>query len=627
MWTIQVLVITGAVLASSYPQPSPFQIFRRHSIPGLNPFLESRQGRNSKLMNFGRSMDIPASPLSLVEAETSTGTAEADVAEDATSAPPAQQEVKLEASEDSTEAAAEEAVEPRKEAVQAESQAKEEVASHVEDVITEKLMDNLLQEIIAEDQEDRHGKDGEDKLGIHNFDMSEEERTGQVAGPVPVVGQLKPQQFQLGQQELFPEQQQLAYQQQQQQVYQLPQQPAYQQQQAVYQQQQPYQQQFLQPQQQPAYHQFQQHQINNLKQLSSSSLQARSGLLTSFGATMGESAVGNPEDNDYASYPQLDQRQVSVPASGADEDVRCINKVMQVEETVFDERIKCQHTFTEKCHETYITDYVPTQEKKCETSFEKNCHITYKPMVFEETVEVCKQPLVKTCSNGTVGEEVCTTQYETNCETRYKEHIVEQDEPVCEMVTERRCNGVNVPIPADETSNDLVPEELKFRRRRQEDTTLQPEIQIGGLNTTDSVNVGIDCEEWPIQKCRLEKKVVKKNNPETSCRKIPREICAPSNCAFQKSEQLCHEEKRNLVQNIPDEECGLEPKESCKMETVLVPRLIQKPNCVKVPKEVCVNAKTNPRKVKKPVIKEWCYKPSDLKNSSSRLALSQFFAN
>ena len=39
--------------------------------------------------------------------------------------------------------------------------------------------------------------------------------------------------------------------------------------------------------------------------------------------------------------------------------------------------------------------------------------------VFEETVEVCKQPLVKTCSNGTVGEEVCTTQYETNCETRY----------------------------------------------------------------------------------------------------------------------------------------------------------------------------------------------------------------
>ena len=33
--------------------------------------MESRQGRNSKLMNFGRSMDIPASPLALVDTETS----------------------------------------------------------------------------------------------------------------------------------------------------------------------------------------------------------------------------------------------------------------------------------------------------------------------------------------------------------------------------------------------------------------------------------------------------------------------------------------------------------------------------------------------------------------------------
>jgi hypothetical protein len=29
--------------------------------------------------------------------------------------------------------------------------------------------------------------------------------------------------------------------------------------------------------------------------------------------------------------------------------------------------------------------------------------------------------------------------------------------------------------------------------------------------------------------------------------------------------------------------------------------------------------------VKKPVVKEWCYKPSDLRNPSSRLALSHIF--
>ena len=79
---------------------------------------------------------------------------------------------------------------------------------------------------------------------------------------------------------------------------------------------------------------------------------------------------------------------------------------------------------------------------------------------------------------------------------------------------------------------------------------------------------------------------------------------------------MCRDETRQLVQNIPSEECDLEPREECRMETVLVPRswvisqqnrnrdfqptsfrLIQKPNCIKVPKEICVNVKANPRKV------------------------------
>ena len=71
--------------------------------------------------------------------------------------------------------------------------------------------------------------------------------------------------------------------------------------------------------------------------------------------------------------------------------------------------------------------------------------------------------------------------------------------------------------------------------------------------------------------------------------------------------------------------------------------MIQQPNCIKVPKEICINVKANPTKVrlfmpsisctppvhqvKKPVVKEWCYKPSDLKSPSTRLALSQFFSN
>jgi len=143
----------------------------------------------------------------------------------------------------------------------------------------------------------------------------------------------------------------------------------------------------------------------------------------------------------------------------------------------------------------------------------------------------------------------------------------------------------------------------------------------------DLLSIGEECEDWPVQKCTLEKKIVKKVNPETSCRKVPRDICAPSNCVIKKQEKVCRDENRQLVQNIPSEQCDLEPREDCKMETVLVPRLVQQPNCIKVPKEICINVKSNPRKVTKPVVKEWCYKPSDLKSPSTRLALSQFFSN
>jgi len=373
------------------------------------------------------------------------------------------------------------------------------------------------------------------------------------------------------------------------------------------------------------------------RQIEESTDQQQSGLPETFGVNMGTDLLSEPEENQYPTSPQLSPSRQAQDAAEEEEEVeekeeeeeevRCINKVMQVTSTVYEDKIKCQHTFTEKCHDTFITDYVPTQEKKCETSFDKNCHITYKPMMFEETVKICDEPLKKVCNNDTVGqgEEVCKTHYETTCETRYKEHEVEQDEPVCTMVTERKCKDVSVPVPDSDPTGTLL---RRTRRRAQEEGLDDNTLQSLDLdNPDDFLNVGEECEDWPVQKCTLEKKTVKKTNPETSCRKMPREICAPGNCVFKGSEQVCREENKQFLQNIPSEVCDLEPREDCKMETVLVPRLIQQPNCIKVPKEVCINAKTNPKKVKKPVVKEWCYKPSDLKSPSTRLALSQFFSN
>jgi len=294
---------------------------------------------------------------------------------------------------------------------------------------------------------------------------------------------------------------------------------------------------------------------------------------------------------------------VLVKDVATDNGVKCVKKVMQVEEIVHDNIIKCSHSFAEKCHNTFITDYAPSQEEKCSTSFDKNCKITYQPMAFDEKVEICDEPLKKVCNDSITGEEVCRTEYETSCETRYKNHTVEQDEPVCKMVMEKKCDGV-VADNQDQANNG---------RRRRSIARIE--------NGEEFIRQAENCEEWPVQKCTLEKKTVTKSNPETSCQKHPKEVCTTSNCKFVQSEKTCREETRSLVQNIPSEDCDLEPRETCKLETVLVPRLVEKPNCVQVPKEICVEGKTNPRKVSKPVVKEWCYRPQDFQASSTKEVL------
>ncbi|CAB4067458.1 unnamed protein product [Lepeophtheirus salmonis] len=107
---------------------------------------------------------------------------------------------------------------------------------------------------------------------------------------------------------------------------------------------------------------------------------------------------------------------------------RCVPKVIQVEETVYERGMECHHSFKKKPH--------------------------------TEKVKKCHTPYVKECGDGIEGPEVCSTQYENHCETKYKTYELEQDEPECKMVEELRCQNVTVElfhIDQGETDKNPLP--------------------------------------------------------------------------------------------------------------------------------------------------------------------------
>ena len=135
-------------------------------------------------------------------------------------------------------------------------------------------------------------------------------------------------------------------------------------------------------------------------------------------------------------------------------------------------------------------------------------------------------------------------------------------------------------------------------------------------------------ERWILTLIMLQ---VTKFTTMTGCNKEPTELCAPAGCGFREVRCLhiilklktfvlkllhqgaeeCHDVVKTHIQEKPEEECTLEPVKTCKHITRLVPKLVEVQECVDVPKEICNRSKQNPRRVKKPIIKNWCYTPSE----------------
>jgi len=273
----------------------------------------------------------------------------------------------------------------------------------------------------------------------------------------------------------------------------------------------------------------------------------------------------SPTAEDEGSAPPFDEVASSDPGRDGK---RCIEKVEMVEETVYDDVVQCDHSYDKRCHTTYITNYETQQEEECDENYRKSCFIEYQQVATDEDVEICRRPLVKDCN--VQGPEICRTEYESECWTKQEEHEVEDDVVTCITVIDEKCE--------DETS---------------------------GYTTSTK------CHKWPREECSVEKKTVKKYTPITGCTKEPREICAPAGCGFTEGAEECYTTTKTIISDQPKETCSLEPQRTCKHVSKLVPKLEPSEECVDVPKEVCTRAKTNPRKIKKPVIKKWCYVPSE----------------
>merc|ERR1711863_176165 len=198
----------------------------------------------------------------------------------------------------------------------------------------------------------------------------------------------------------------------------------------------------------------------------------------------------------------------------------------------------------------------------------------------------------------------CDHSYDRRCHTTYVTQYESQQEEECEENFRKNCFIEYEQIAFNETAEICRTPLVK-------DCDVQgPEICRTEYESECWTKQEVHDVEDDVVECTTE--VEEKCEDETSgCTKEPRELCAPAGCGFKQGTEECYEKVQTVVQDAPKEQCTLEPQRTCKHVTKLVPKLEPTEECVDVPKEVCTRSRTNPRKVKKPVVKKWCYIPSE----------------
>ena len=79
-------------------------------------------------------------------------------------------------------------------------------------------------------------------------------------------------------------------------------------------------------------------------------------------------------------------------------------QVKYVDHMENDQVKECWHQNVTQCHDTYITEFLPSQEQKCEETFWKSCKIDFKEVPFNYSLKQCHTPLVKVVRPALLGQ-------------------------------------------------------------------------------------------------------------------------------------------------------------------------------------------------------------------------------
>lgn len=196
----------------------------------------------------------------------------------------------------------------------------------------------------------------------------------------------------------------------------------------------------------------------------------------------------------------------------------CITKTKYLEKMEKQPVKECWHQNVTQCHDTYMTEFKPIQERVCEENFWKACKITFKEVGYNYTLKTCMTPLVQDCTpnyggygppgggGGAGPKTVCKTWYESQCNTTYTDVA---QAGVLDAKPSTWCEKIPRKICAPDYCK-MVPGNEECHDKTISSTVVRPEEV---------------CDLQPSTQCHLATNLVPHLVPRQVCKDIPKEVC------------------------------------------------------------------------------------------------------